>query len=285
MDETKKTYEMKPLEKMNVIDDFLFNEIMADEENGLEVCRMILSCVLKRKIGNIHYTPQKNVPGVSEDKHGIRLDAYVTETREGTEGVEEDINVYDVEPEKRVKKKAALPRRSRYYGSLIDVQLLETGIDYESLPTLVTIFILSYDPFGEDAMYYEAGTMLKTHLHRPYDDGVRRIYLYVGGKLPEGAGEAEHDLKRLLIYINESVEGNATDVNTKKLDAIVRRIKAKKDIGVKYMKSWERERELIEAGKEEGREEERRNTERERQRANGAEKRIKELEAMLAAKL
>ena len=28
---------MKPLEEMNVIDDFLFAEIMADEENGLEV--------------------------------------------------------------------------------------------------------------------------------------------------------------------------------------------------------------------------------------------------------
>ena len=87
MDETKKTYEMKPLEKMNVIDDFLFNEIMADEENGLEVCRMILSCVLKRKIGNIHYTPQKNVPGVSEDKHGeTRCDRKKDKSKEGHRG-------------------------------------------------------------------------------------------------------------------------------------------------------------------------------------------------------
>ena len=28
----------KPLEEMNVIDDFLFTEIMSDEENGLELC-------------------------------------------------------------------------------------------------------------------------------------------------------------------------------------------------------------------------------------------------------
>ena len=47
---------MKPLEEMNVIDNFLFTEIMADEENGLEVCRMILSCVLMRKVGNIRFT-------------------------------------------------------------------------------------------------------------------------------------------------------------------------------------------------------------------------------------
>ena len=84
-----------------------------------------------------------------------------------------------------------------------------------------------------------------------------------------------------------SVAANATDDNTRKLDEIVRRTKAKKDIGVKYMKSWERERELIEAG----REEERQNTEKERQRADKAEeqledarKHIKELEAMVDAK-
>ncbi len=39
------------------------------------------------------------------------------------------------------------------------------------------------------------------------------------------------------------------------MDEIVRSTKARKDIGVKYMKSWERERELLEAGKAEGIEE------------------------------
>ena len=48
--EEMKQMNRKPLEEMNVIDDFLFTEIMSDEENGLEVCRMILNCVLKRKV-------------------------------------------------------------------------------------------------------------------------------------------------------------------------------------------------------------------------------------------
>ena len=63
MKENKKQYEMKPLEEMNVIDDFLFTEIMADEKNGIEVCRMILSCVLKREVRNIQFVPQKAHPG------------------------------------------------------------------------------------------------------------------------------------------------------------------------------------------------------------------------------
>ena len=70
---------MKSLEEMDVIDDFLFTEIMSDEKDGAEVCRMILSLVLKREIGEISFTAQRIVPSISESSHGIRLDVYITE--------------------------------------------------------------------------------------------------------------------------------------------------------------------------------------------------------------
>ena len=278
--EEAKSYVMKPLEEMNVIDDFLFTEIMSDEKNGLEVCRMILSCVLKREVGNISFTAQKNVPGVSEKSHGIRLDAYVTED------MGNDISVYDVEPDKRSSKRSGLPKRSRYYGDLIDIQLLNMGADYDKLPELVTIFILSYDPFDRNSMYYEAGTVIRTHPDVPYNDGRRRIYLFADGELSEDADEDELKLKILLRYINESTEANVVDDNTRKLDDIVRKTKTKKDIGIKYMKSWERERELKEEGHaqgfEEGRAQEREKREAAEKRAEIAEKRVKELEALLS---
>ena len=246
MEVIKKQYVMKQLEKMNVIDDFLFSEIMADEKNGLEVCRMILSCVLRHEVKNIRFTAQKTVPGISERSHGIRLDAYVTEENG------DDISVYDVEPDKQSSKKAWLPKRSRYYGDLIDVQLLNTGVDYEKLPELVTIFILSYDPFGENAMYYEAGTVIKTHPHVPYSDGIRRIFLYTNGEISKECDEDEQTLKNLLRYINESTRANVIDDNTRKLDDIVSVTKARKEIGIRYMKSWEIERQVREDGIAEG---------------------------------
>ncbi|MCR5590992.1 MAG: PD-(D/E)XK nuclease family transposase [Lachnospiraceae bacterium] len=279
MNEERK-YEMKPLEEMNVIDNFLFTQIMSDEEIGAAVCSLILSRVLKREVSRISFRPQKTIQGVSEKTHGIRLDAYVTEK---TGESEYDIKVYDVEPDKRSEHKAGLPKRSRYYGDLIDVQLLSTGSDYEKLPELVTIFILSYDPFGENAMYYEAATTVKTHPHLEYDDGVRRIFLYVDGELPEEAGEDDSKLRNLLNYISNSTRENAIDDDTRMLDSIVRRVKARKEVGVEYMKSWEIEREI----REDARKEERENTERERARADrekaradAAEARIKELESM-----
>ena len=96
---------MKTLEEMDVIDDFLFVEIMTDDEYGKEVCRMILSLVLKREIGEINYTAQKVVPGISESSHGIRMDAYITEhlSEEGTD--RPDVRVYDIEPDTQSKKK------------------------------------------------------------------------------------------------------------------------------------------------------------------------------------
>ena len=281
---------MKPLEEMDVIDDFLFTEIMADERYGLGVCRMILSLVLKREVGEIRYTAQKVVPGMSETSHGIRMDTYITESLTEEGKTKSDINVYDVEPDNQRDKKKWLPRRSRYYGGLIDAQLLESGVEYDKLPELVTVFILSYDPFGENAMYYEVGSVIRTHPGVPYNDGVRRIFLYVNGELPEDDTEDDRKLQNLLRYIGKSTKENVTDGNTEKLDDIVRRVKSKKGIGIKYMKSWERERELLEAGREEGREEERHNTESERRRADeeklradAAEAKVKELETKLAA--
>ena len=230
MEEKNRTKGMpKPLEELNVIDDFLFNEIMSDEKDGEEVCRMIIGTVLDRKVGKLSFTPQRSIPGVSEKNHGIRLDAFVKETHDENDEEGTDISVYDVEPDKRSSRKALLPKRSRYYAAMIDVKLLETKVDYEQLPELVTIFILSFDPFGADAMYYEVGSVIKTHPEIPYNDGVRRIYLYAGGKLPEEAGEGLRKLKKLLTYINESTESNVTDETTKRLDEIVKRTKAKKE--------------------------------------------------------
>ena len=116
------------------------------------------------------------------------------------------------------------------------------------------------------------------------------------GELPENAGEEEKNLRNLLKYIGKSTKDNVTDDVTGKLNEIVHKIKEKKDVGIRYMKSWEREKELRDEGialgrdegRIEGREEERANTERERKRADTAENRasiaearVKELEALL----
>lgn len=274
MDNEQKKRLQKELREMNVIDNFLFSEIMADEKRGKEACRLILSRVLNREIGDIEFTPEKIVPGVSEKNHGIRMDAYITEHTGDVEKGKDTIRIFDIEPDKNEDKKSMLPRRSRYYTDLIDVQLLETSTEYDKLPEMISIFILSYDPFGMNEMVYEVGNMIKTHPEISYNDGIRRIFLYVDGELSKGAGESEKKLQSLLRYIGKSKEENITDKEIEELDDIVKQVKSKKDVGVRYMKSWEWEKEI--------REEEQKKTEAERQRADKAEAEANKMKAELA---
>ena len=234
----EKGLKKKPLEEMDVIDNFLFTEITSSGKDGEEVCSLILSRVLKRRFKSVRLVGQRTFPGVSEDTHGIRLDAYVTEETEDEAGGTK-LTVYDVEPDRKSAHRESLPKRSRYYGGLIDVHLLESGSKYDSLPEMVLVFILSYDPFGAGAMRYEARSTLVTHPEIGYNDGVRRIYLYTDGKVTEDADEGELRLQELLRYIGHSVRENAVDEELERLDEIVRKTKSKKEIGVKYMKSWE----------------------------------------------
>ena len=52
--------------------------------------------------------------------------------------------------ERQVKKKSALGKRSRYYQSQMDMEMLLSGSEYEELPNTYVIFICDFDPFGEE---------------------------------------------------------------------------------------------------------------------------------------
>lgn len=52
----------KEFEQLNIIDNFLMNEIANDAEVGEAACREIVSSLLQRKIGEVRIIPQKNIP-------------------------------------------------------------------------------------------------------------------------------------------------------------------------------------------------------------------------------
>ena len=47
-----------------------------------------------------------------------------------------------------------LPRRGRFYQSIIDSKFLPSKSPYQHLPDMITIWILPYDPFGDNRMIY-----------------------------------------------------------------------------------------------------------------------------------
>ena len=241
----------RPLEELNLMDNFLFQEMMMYEE-GEEACRIILSTILGRPIRNVRIIPQKSVLGINTNRHGICMDAYIEDISDEADArIKPDI--YDIEPNKTYEK-SSLPKRMRYYHALIDTKLLETGTDYKSLQDVVIIVILPYDPFGKNRMVYTVRNQCVEDASVLYDDGARKIFLYTKGC----KGNPSQELCDMLKYMEKTTEENITNHNIEALHRLVCRVKGRKEVGISYMKSWEYEQmcreEAMAEGLAEGRE-------------------------------
>ena len=75
-----KTRVFRKLEELNLLDDFLFQEMVSSPEVGEEFCRILLRVILGKEIRKVKITPQRSVLGRDTDRHGVRLDAYVQDT-------------------------------------------------------------------------------------------------------------------------------------------------------------------------------------------------------------
>ena len=238
-----KKHHRKSIHELSLIDDFLFTEAMSHKETAELVTRLILDRALGIKAENLIIEPQKPVNGIDTDRHGIRMDVSITETadKEDTGSI---IRVYDIEPNNI--ETINLPKRSRYYQALTDVKLLSTGVDYDHLPELITIWILPYDPFGKNNMIYFVKNIVEGFDDLYYNDGVRKVFLYT-----DGLFGGSKELKQLLTYIKNSSTDNAADRQLEQLHSGVEWLRQSSKIGVRYMQMWE----IVEHEKKQSRQE------------------------------
>ncbi len=243
----------KKVSEMTLINNFLFDSSMENEEDAKIVAGRILKSIFNREFKNIHVFSQKQFNAIDTIYHSIRLDVYITENME-----DETYNaiIYNIEMEDRLADKSSLPRRNRFYGALHDSKLLESGAGYDELPDFISITISSYDPFDAEDMCYVAKSLLISHPETEYDDGLTHIYLYCRGSQntdvlapfiknhPHG-----NNLREMLHYIQtgEKPEGQNPDIND--VDSVVTKIKKRKEVTTKYMRQWEREQAIAKEAK------------------------------------
>ena len=108
--------------------------------------------------------------------------------------------------------------------------------------------------FGKNQMLYTVKNCVEEFPELIYNDGVKKLFLYVGGEL----GGTEK-LKSLLQYFSESDTQNATDADLEHLHSIVENAKHNQKVGKRYMTLQDmidyEKKESYEDGKAEGREE------------------------------
>lgn len=236
----------RKLEDLNVIDNFLFQQLVSRGEEGEDFCRRLLETIMGKKIGRIKVIPQKQITGLDTGLHGIRLDAYV-EAFEPCVDMEVESEIYDIEPNRTVERER-LPKRTRFYQGLIDARLLDGGWDYRLLKNSVIIMILPYDPFDKNRMVYTIRNQCVEDASVQYEDGAVKIFLNTRGEEENSSKE----LQEMLKYIENSVAENVTNDNIRAIHNYVRNIKRDKEVEVQYMKSWEIEQQIREEAQAEG---------------------------------
>ena len=198
----------RKLSDLTIKDAFMFAAVMSDEEQ----CRRFLEIALEMKILEVHAIAERSF-AFNPEYHGVRLDVLAEE--------QETRRRFDVEMQ--VKPEAALDKRTRYYHSQLDMDVLVTGEVYENLPDTYVIFICDFDPFG-DQMYRYTIRRRCDENGKSLSDGQMTVYLSSKGI---NDSEVPEELVKFLKYVRRpespSKEGRGfTDDVRRQVEAIKR---------------------------------------------------------------
>ena len=229
----------KQLKELTIKDNFMFGAVMMDEEN----CKGLLERVLQIPIDHVEISKEKSIVYHPEYK-GVRLDVYAKD---------ENQTRYNVEMQ--VQKKPALGKRSRYYQSQMDMELLLAGEDYAELPNTYVILICDFDPFGEEKYQYTFQIACRESSEVNLEDGRTIIFLSTHGK---NESEVPEELVTLLQYMREDVNGSEREYHdsyVERLQKFIREVKSNREMEERFMVFEEMLREERAEGRLEGREE------------------------------
>ena len=141
-------------------DRFMFGEVMRNSG----ICKLFLEELLQCKIERIVFAAKEADLSDTVLGHGIRLDVFLAD---------ENNTHYDVEMQ---NTSDSIEKRSRYYQSVIDRELLKRSMDYDKLPESFIIFICNFDHVGKGLAKYERVSYYKG-TDDEYNDGSHVILL------------------------------------------------------------------------------------------------------------
>ena len=221
---------IKPLDELTLMDDYMFAAVMRNAEN----LKPLLEYILSIKIQKIEFIEPQKTEKEGYGTHGIRLDLYAED---------EENQIFNVEVQTTLKKH--LPRRMRYYQSVIDVNILAPGVDYRNLRKSFVIFICNHDPYDQGRYIYTFENRCLEDPELEFGDGTQKVIVNTKGTV----GEISEELKELLVYLDK---GKTAGAYTQQLDNAVRLVKSSEERRHEYMVMMIRDMEMREEGREEG---------------------------------
>ena len=218
-------------EELQISNDFIFGKVMQDPK----LCKELLQRILPGlKIDHIEYPETQKAIRPDIDAKSVRLDVYV-EDGKGT--------VYDIEMQVGMSKE--LPKRTRYYQSLLDMRMIDKGEPYKKLKPSYIIFICPFDQFGMGRHIYTFENICKEDKSVLLNDGTTKIFLNAKGTMDDVSPE----LKAFLDYVAGK---KPADPFVDELEEAVKNARKNREWRHEYMTLLMRDQENIEMGMEKG---------------------------------
>ncbi len=208
----------KKLQDLTIRDNFMFAAVMVQKEN----CKRLLEMLLNIRIERIDISYEKSIIYNPEYK-GVRLDVYARDEKNTR---------YDVEMQ---VVREELGKRSRYYHSQMDMDLLLSGQTYDELPEAYVIFICDFDPFGQRKYCYTFENRCLELPQLSMGDGSRSLFLNTRG---ENREEISEEVEAFLNFIREDVPGldiASKDAYVRQLQESIRSVKKNREMERQYM--------------------------------------------------
>lgn len=216
-------------EDLTIRDDFMFKKVMQHPR----ICKHLIEELLQIKIAKLSYPDAERSIDNYSDSKGIRLDIIAADEHNTRYNLEMQVkNTLDPET-----GESLLFQRTRYYQSMLDMELLQKGQDYDELPATVIIFICVYDILHEGSYVYTLKRRCLEHLTMAIPDKTTTVFLNTKGS----KGAVSQDIKSFCEYVNTRA---VTSSFTQEIEATVVRTMYDKKERENYMVLEMRLREL-----------------------------------------
>ena len=228
-------------EDLKISNDFMFKEVM---KSNKELCKRLVGSIMQQEIEDIVYIDTEKTLQPYYDSRGIRLDVILAD---------ENHTRYNLEMQARNvigdTGEALLPKRTRYYQSVIDMDMLKKGQDFDQLNPLVLIFICTFDFYKEGRYVYTFKSRCLENLELELANDVTVKLVNAKGN----QGQINDLLKNFLQYVmtNKPVDDFTKDVE-RQVWAVKNDKKAREEYMVLQAKIREHEIVAFEAGEAQG---------------------------------
>ena len=220
-------------ENLTIADNFIFQKVMRKKR----LCKRLIEKILHIKIRKIMFPETEKGINVRRDSKSVRLDVYVEDDKGTLYDIEMQTTDY-VDP-------AELPKRTRYYQAMMDMDVLNKGEFYTKLRKTYIIFICTFDPFDRNFSQYTFRETCAEDATLEMGDETTKIFLNSKGRR-EGINQ---NLAAFLDYIEgKSPKGKFTETIADAVEVA----KENKEMKVEYMTYYMELRRSEERGMEKG---------------------------------